>query len=51
MQAFNHPTGIQVIGSVIWISPAAAEHEWCLGIEFCDVGESARHGIRTLLKD
>lgn len=50
MQAPNHPEGIQVIGSVIWVSPAATEQHWYLGIEFSDVGESACHGIQALLK-
>ncbi|MBK1694431.1 hypothetical protein CKO09_06715 [Chromatium weissei] len=51
MQVPDHSTGIQVIGSVIWISPSAETKQWNLGIEFSDVGESARHGIRALLKD
>jgi hypothetical protein len=40
--------GIQVMGEVSWISPAT-DNQWRLGIAFSDVGESARHSIRTLL--
>ncbi|MBK1641501.1 hypothetical protein CKO12_06345 [Chromatium okenii] len=41
--------GIQVMGAVSWISPAT-NNQWNLGIEFSDVGDSARHSIRALLE-
>ena len=40
---------IQAVGSVAWISPAMSGEPWRLGIEFSDVGDLARAGIRHLL--
>jgi Tfp pilus assembly protein PilZ len=48
MQAPGHPEGIQAVGSVAWIAPSSLEDQWCLGIEFSDVGDSALNSIRIL---
>ncbi|MBK5964377.1 pilus assembly protein PilZ [Thiocystis minor] len=50
MQAPDHPEGIQVVGSVAWISPTCSENLWCLGIEFSDVGDNALNSIRALMR-
>ncbi len=50
MEAPEIPEGIQAVGSVVWISPTTSQDQWCLGIEFSDVGESARARIRDLLQ-
>lgn len=42
---------IQAVGSVAWISPAMRDEPWCLGIEFSDVGDLARAGIRHILDE
>jgi Tfp pilus assembly protein PilZ len=41
--------GFQAVGSVAWISPTPSEDQWCVGIEFSDVGDSALSSIRTLM--
>lgn len=48
MESPELPEGIQAVGSVAWISPAAADDQWCLGIEFSDVGDLAISSIRNL---
>jgi hypothetical protein len=50
MEAPEIPEGIQAVGSVVWVSPSSAEERWILGIEFSDVGESARSRIRALIE-
>lgn len=42
---------IQAVGSVAWISPSMSDEPWRLGIEFSDVGDLARAGIRHLLDE
>lgn len=62
LQIFEYSEGIQVVGSVVWISPnrvepqcatapceAYAAYPWRLGIEFSDVGDHARSSIRNLI--
>ena len=49
MESPELPEGIQAVGSVAWISPTSEEDQWCLGIEFSDVGELALTSIRNLL--
>lgn len=48
MEAPELPEGIQAVGSVAWISPTSEDDQWCLGIEFSDVGELALASIRNL---
>ncbi|WP_245232272.1 PilZ domain-containing protein [Thiorhodococcus minor] len=49
MESPELPEGIQAVGSVAWISPTSEDDQWCLGIEFSDVGALALTSIRTLM--
>ena len=49
MDSTEIPEGFQAVGSVAWISPSASRGQWCLGIEFSDVGDLALSGIRGIL--
>lgn len=49
MESPELPKGIQAVGSVAWISPSPGDDQWCLGIEFSDVGDHALASIRNLL--
>ncbi|MBK1718395.1 PilZ domain-containing protein [Thiocystis violacea] len=50
MEAVEVPEGIQAVGSVAWISPAPSNNQWCLGIEFSDIGDMALTSIRNILR-
>lgn len=43
------PAGIQLVGEVVWVEAAGSEGRWLVGIEFADVGDSARDHISGLV--
>jgi Tfp pilus assembly protein PilZ len=51
LEASDTAAWIQAVGSVAWISPAMNQEPWRLGIEFSDVGDLARAGIRHILDE
>jgi hypothetical protein len=50
MEAPEIPEGIQAVGSVVWASPSSPDERWILGIEFSDVGDTARSRIQSLIR-
>lgn len=51
MEAPEVPEGIQAVGSVVWASAMTTPDQWRLGIEFSDLGDSARQRIRSVLPE
>ena len=43
------PEGVQAIGTVVWVEPNTAENRWLMGIQFADIGDTARDRIRSLM--
>jgi len=50
MEVPGIPVGIQAVGSVVWVSPSSPDERWILGIEFSDVGDTARARIQSLIR-
>jgi Tfp pilus assembly protein PilZ len=50
MEVPGIPVGIQAVGSVVWVSPSSPDVRWILGIEFSDVGDTARARIQSLIR-
>ncbi|MBK1644767.1 hypothetical protein CKO25_08915 [Thiocapsa imhoffii] len=50
MDTPDAPVGLQAIGTVVWSAPGEKEGQWVLGIEFTDIGDTARSKIKALVE-